>query len=150
VALAYDHSYSDTADFSPRGGGVKRASDVTAFSGPDWMSRAAQRFVDLIRLPVGWDGHQGHPVSPPIADYAYRFLQKLMLQPGLTLPSITPLAYGGIMLEWHRRGWDVEIEIDAPAQHHVYTYEIASGLEEQFVLGPRLDRLRDIVSKIAD
>jgi hypothetical protein len=150
VTLAYDHSVSDTRAFSPRGGGFKRASDVTAFGGPDWTSKAAQRFVDLIRLPEGWDGHKGRPVLPPVADYAYQLLQKLMLQPGLPLPSITPLAYGGIMLEWHRRGLDVEIEIDAPACHRVYICEIATGTEQHFQLGPRLDRLRDVMTKVAD
>jgi hypothetical protein len=150
VSIAYDFSHSDTRAFSPRGAGINRASDVSAFSSPDWKSKAAQRFVDLTRLPIGWDGHQGYPVSPRIADYAFQLLQTLMLRPGLSVPSITPLAYGGILLEWHRLGWDVEIEIDAPASHHVHTYELATHKEEQFLLGTRLERLRGIMAHIAD
>jgi hypothetical protein len=73
-----------------------------------------------------------------------------MLRPGVPLPSITPLAYGGIMLEWHRRGWDIEIEIDAPASHHVFTRELATGTEADFVLSGRLDRLKGEIAKIAD
>jgi hypothetical protein len=150
VSLAYNYSHSDTRAFSPRGADVSRASDVTAFSSHHWQSKAAQRLVDLLRLPIGWDGHQGRPVSPPIADYTFQLLQKLMLRPGLPVPSITPLAYGGVMLEWHRLGWDVEIEIDAPTSHHVYTYEIASHTGDQFSLGPRLERLGHIMAHIAD
>jgi hypothetical protein len=150
MSLAYDYSHSDTRVFSSIGEGVNRASDVTAFSSYHWQSKAAQRLADLLRLPTGWDGHLGRPVSPPIADYAFQLLQRLMLRPGLPVPSITPLAYGGIMLEWHRLGWDVEIEIDAPTSHHVYTYEIASQTGDQFSLGPRLERLGPIMAHIAD
>jgi|SRR5277367_2361629 hypothetical protein len=129
-----------------------RGSNIAAFSlsRADWQRSAWLRLTQLIWLPPGWDGHQGKAVNPTIAEYAYSLLEALLRTPGVPLPSITPLSYGGIALEWHRKGWDVEIEIDAPASHHVYTHELASATEDEFRLNHRLDRLRDVIGKIAD
>lgn len=129
-----------------------RASQFAAFAAArtDWQSEAQRRLAYLIRLPEGWDGHQGRPVVPTIAEYAYHLMEALLLRPGVPMPSITPLSYGGLVLEWHRKGWDVEIEIDAPASHCVYTHDLASGAEEDFRLGYRLERLKHVVAKIAD
>jgi hypothetical protein len=149
VAFAYDYT-CDVTTLAPRVR-VNRAPDATAFGrSSNWMLRAAERLKELTRLPPGWDGHAGHPLSPPIADYTFQLLEKLMLRPGVPLPSITPLAYGGVMLEWHRRGWDIEIEIDAPTSHHVFTRELATSAEENFVLSGRLGRLHGEIAKIAD
>lgn len=156
MTLAYDFAYKDEA-VSPIATAQPHParssnSQIAAFnlSRPDWRQAAERRLNQIIRLPAGWDGHQGKPVNATIASYAYRLLEALLVRPGVPLASITPLSYGGLVLEWHRKGWDVEIEIDAPASHHVYTHELASGTERELWLGLRLDQLRDIIGKIAD
>jgi hypothetical protein len=149
VAFAYERT-CDTTTLAPPIR-INRTPDVTAFGqSSNWMPRAEERLGELARLPLGWDGHSGRPLSPLIADYAFQLLEKLMLRPGVPLPSITPLSYGGLMLEWHRRGWDVEIEVDAPASHHVFTRELATGTEVEFTLSGRLGRLQGEIAKIAD
>jgi len=119
-------------------------------SGPNWLGEARGRLKDVVQLEPGWDGHQGKPVRPEIADYAFLLLQRLVRRPGIPRPIISPLSYGGLVLEWHRKGWDVEIEIDAPRSHHIYTHHLASEAEEEFELKDNPDRLGAVVRRISD
>ena len=116
----------------------------------DWQRPAERKLLELLRLPHGWDGHSGKPTNPVIAEYTYRLLEILMLRQGVPLPIITPLSYGGIIIEWHRKGWDIEIEIDAPASHHVFARELATGKENSYRLGLRLKELGTTIEKIKD
>jgi hypothetical protein len=154
VSLAYDFGYQDqtaaTVATAPRPA-RSSVSNIAAFQDRnDWRRAAERRLIELIRLPAGWDGHQGKPVNAIIASYAYGLLEALLTRPGVPLATLTPLSYGGLMLEWHRKGWDVEIEINTPSSHYVYTYELSSSAENEFWLGARLEALRDVIAKIAD
>lgn len=156
MSLAYEFSYQDRfASTAATAVSRHSSSSVTQiaafiFTRMDWQRQAENRLMEVVRLPVGWDGHQGRPSNPSIANYVYSLLEKLMVLPGLPLPSITPVSYGGIVLEWHRKGWDVEIEIDVPSSHHVYAHELATGIEGDFWCGSQLNRMRDVVRKISD
>jgi hypothetical protein len=156
VSLAYDFAYEDVIAGTTATAKALQprisASQIAAFQSvrTDWQRVAERRLNEVIRLPVGWDGHQGKPVEATIATYAFGLLEALLTMPGVPLPSITPLSYGGLVLEWHRKGWDVEIEIDAPSSHHVYTRELALGIEKEFWLGLQLRQLLDVLKQISD
>jgi hypothetical protein len=156
VSLAYDLDYSErtsgTSSTAQPRPARSSGSQIVAFSQTrtDWQPFAARRLNEIIRLPVGWDGHQGKPVNATIASYSYNLLEALLTMPAVPMPSITPLSYGGLVLEWHRRGWDVEIEIDAPASHHLFAHELASGEEWESWLGPQLTQLQGIIKRISD
>jgi hypothetical protein len=53
---------------------------------------------------------------------------------------VVPTARGGIQLEWHTRGIDLEIELAVPEGIHVL-YEDAAG-EEEWELEPGASRER--------
>jgi hypothetical protein len=55
-----------------------------------------------------------------------------------------------VALEWRRNGCDVEIEIDAPRSHNIFVREVATDQEESFHLRLLVDRLNDVIAKIAD
>lgn len=114
-----------------------------------WQRKAERRLGELCRLQIGWDGHRGQPANRDIAEFAASVLASLM-QPKVPMPAIVPLSYGGIQIEWHRKGWDIEIEISAPNQMHIYQHEIASGDEEEFDLGADLSRLGAVIDAIKD
>ena len=44
------------------------------------------------------------------------------MQPGTPQPAVVPTVKGGVQLEWHACGIDLEIEIGQPGRFHV-TYE---------------------------
>ncbi len=52
----------------------------------------------------GWDSYGGSPTTDAAKDVA-----RIMLAP----PCIVPTNSGGIQLEWHQGGWDIEIVIEA-------------------------------------
>jgi len=73
-----------------------------------------KKMMDELRgLPVGWDGHGGKPLDGAVADFTLHLLIKAMPS-GTPLPQLVPLSHGGVQLEWHDDGIDLEIEIEAP------------------------------------
>jgi hypothetical protein len=115
----------------------------------DWAAPAKRRFIELLCLPTGWDGHQGIAANSSVVDFTYKLLEGIM-QPRVPLPSIMPLSYGGILLEWHRKSWDIEIEIESPGNLGVYTRNLITGIEDEFELKSDLKRLTTIIGNIAD
>ncbi len=80
---------------------------------PIWLVSTYDRISELVRLPLGWDGHDGRPVNFDVAAFAVQFLLQT-LEPDGPAPLVVPLSYGGLQLEWHERGIDLEIEVEAP------------------------------------
>ena len=114
-----------------------------------WRSRIEARLIQLGCLKLGWDGHGGKPVNRATLDFAIKILVDLM-RPGVPEPSIGATSYGGVQIEWHRSGWDMEIEIVAPNQLDLFTRNVRTGEIEEFSLGIVLDRLNHAVNLIKD
>ena len=113
----------------------------------DWRWQAEQRLVELCCLVRGWDGHNGRPVNRDTAEFAATVIASIML-PTVPMPSIMPLSYGGIQVEWHRNRWDVEIEISEPYHINVYTRNIDNGSETHTSLHANLSGLRNVIALI--
>src|SRR5437660_1648313 len=102
---------------------------AVAFSTPadGWDKVVAERLVRLRLFRSGWDGHQARPISRTVVDYACSLLPQIMvMSPGVPVPFIAPLPSGGLQLEWHRNGWDLEIEIAGPGELYIYSRELAT------------------------
>jgi hypothetical protein len=138
--------YSDATPLHVIDDARSRTDALTAFR-CDWRNYVVERLTQLCRLKRGWDGHGGRPLDGATAIFTGQVLASMML-PDVPRPSIMPLSYGGAQIEWHRRGWDVEIEVAAPNRVVVYTHEIACAVDKEFPLGANLSALREIVQKI--
>ena len=88
-----------------------------------WQQKAAERLADLYCLPVGWDGFDGRPVDSSTAAFALVALSEIMTEE-TPMPSLMPLSYGGVQIEWHRRGWDIEIEVVRPNKMVLWAHDI--------------------------
>ena len=128
---------------------LAKGSAAFAVRRSGWIADAYERLVILQALPVGWDGHSGRRVSTNTAVYSLAVLAALM-KPSIPMPSIVPLSYGGLQLEWHRKGWDIEIEIPGPGRVHVFTRQIHSGQEHEFGLLADLNALSAALDNIKD
>ena len=95
---------------------------------PIWLVSTSDRINELVRLPLGWDGHDGRPVNFDVADFAVQFLLQT-LEPDGPAPLVVPLSYGGLQLEWHEQGIDLEIEVEAPNRIFVSFEDGESGEE---------------------
>ncbi len=73
-------------------------------SAPIPISPHAQKFLSLLDLKKNWDSYGGEPIAFEAACAADLFLNKRV--------SIVPMARGGIQLEWHLDGYDIEITFD--------------------------------------
>lgn len=78
-----------------------------SYGPPAWIATVAQHLGDVLALPPNWDSYGSRTPQVPAALEALNFLLRVM-GPNTPLPAVVPLSDGGIQLEWHRRGLDVE------------------------------------------
>lgn len=74
----------------------------------DWLRPAVARISSLTALARGWDSYDGTPVEAGLAMQAVEFLLNVALF-HVPPPAIVPLSDGGLQLEWHEGGVDLEI-----------------------------------------
>jgi hypothetical protein len=76
----------------------------------DWFGGALTRISELTGLQENWDGYGAHKVDAKWVAEAVMFLTQIA-HPGIAEPSIVPLVDGGLQIEWHRAGLDVEVAL---------------------------------------
>ncbi|MEJ7764882.1 MAG: hypothetical protein WKF86_05255 [Acidimicrobiales bacterium] len=72
--------------------------------------RVAERCRELFSLPAGWDGYTAQQVDADLIQKAWDFAQVAACSVSGE-PSVVPTVSGGVALEWHARGIDLEIEL---------------------------------------
>lgn len=88
---------------------VPQIYQVTLSSAPSgWYGAALNRISQLTELAAGWNSYASREVQADMAMETVRFLATVAY-PGIAAPAIIPLADGGLQVEWHRGGLDVEI-----------------------------------------
>jgi hypothetical protein len=71
------------------------------------------QLTELTQYPVGWDSYGAPPLREDTAIFAMFVLNSVMrLQ--TPLPQVVPSSAGGVQLEWHEKGIDLELHITAP------------------------------------
>ena len=82
----------------------------------------------LVTLPENWDSYGAMAVKPLLVQYGLSLLNGLM-RSRTPLPAMVPTSRGGIQLEWHCRGIDLEVTIETLGLIHV-SFEDNRTLEE--------------------
>lgn len=95
---------------------------------PEWLSAAASELVGLLHLAPNWDSYGAHPIAPGQVVSALRVLTSIM-KDETPPPTIVPTNRGGVQLEWHTRGFDLEIETIS-TQSYLVSFEDSSTGEE--------------------
>jgi hypothetical protein len=75
-----------------------------------WLEPTMIQLQALLRLLQNWDSYNARPVSPNAALRALAVLVQIMPADGPP-PSVIPTPSGGVVLEWHPSGQDLEVEI---------------------------------------
>ena len=102
----------------------------------------------LTTLPRGWDGYHGVPVTRANVQMAAHFLDRF-LDSSSAAPWLVPLSGGGLQLEWHQGGLDIEVAYPADDVPEMYVRDLASG--EEWEIDPEstdLDGLRTLASRL--
>jgi hypothetical protein len=113
----------------------------------EWSKKINDRLQELIRLPIGWDGYNGIPVSFQHATFAMSLLQHLYYE-GLPLPHIVPGNDGSLQIEWHRNNFDIEIDVMGPYDVFAVLYNCNDDSSRDIHLEKEFSELRVWVEKV--
>jgi hypothetical protein len=76
-----------------------------------WKRDLSKRLVDILALPQNWDSY-GAPQLTFQAFYAALNTLDALMTPRRLIPDIVPTSRGGVQIEWHDKGIDLEVEIE--------------------------------------
>lgn len=112
-----------------------------------WFHDLLTRISELGDLEENWDSYGARPVRPECAVMAVRFLLSYVDR-DTPAPSVVPTNRGGIQLEWHRAGADLEIQIESPGRMEVFFEDERAG-QEEFTLTSNLERLVPLLKRLS-
>lgn len=75
------------------------------------------RLVALSQLPPDWDSYGARAVQHTAIQSALRFLAWI---PDAPIPAVVPVATGGVQVEWHLPGLDIELEFQPDGRMHLF------------------------------
>jgi hypothetical protein len=96
---------------------------------PLWVSQVSETirgFAD--KLPENWNSYQAKRTDQATAQAAIELLVEIV-QPNTPRPEVVPTAAGGVQVEWHIHGIDLEINVRSQEQLGVAFEDLASGEE---------------------
>src|SRR5262249_50808704 len=95
-----------------------------------------------------WDSYGGKAIDPGCAWDAYRLLATLLSDES-PAPALVPTKKGGVQVEWHAQGVDLEIEIVSPGRYRISAEDSRTGETwEEETAGPPA-KLRDWLARIS-
>jgi hypothetical protein len=104
--------------------------EVTFEPAPDdWILPLVRQMCELGSLPENWNSYGAQPICPRVVGEAVTFLLNY-LSPDDPFPSVVPTARGGILLEWHVGGIDLEVDFQSPSLIHVAFED--GGAEQEY------------------
>ena len=116
---------------------------------PKWFDPLMQGFVDLLTLPPNWDSYDAVTIEPKADDAAMAFIHGL-LGPMSAVPRVVPLADGGLQLEWHRHGIDLEIVFENGEQPYFFHKNRITDEESDYALPENNHLLKSIIARLTE
>jgi hypothetical protein len=114
---------------------------------PAWFDPLMQGFVDVFTLPPNWDSYGAGAVDPRLVQDAINLMNSL-LAPSSPAPRVVPLSSGGIQLEWHRKGIDLEVVFDRDEQPFFNFQDREKGEESEHSLPENSTLLSSIIAAL--
>lgn len=121
------------------------ASIESPWNGPSWIEPVVHRLWELLQLPRNWSSYRSEPVRPELATALLRLLLEVMAD-DTPPPAVVPTASGGLQAEWHRGGYDLELEVSSPYRFEAHLEEVETGRAESRQV---ISDLRPVVEWIA-
>lgn len=100
---------------------------------PEWARGMLRKISELGELEEDWDSYGARPIDRRCAVTAAEIILNLM-DSEMPEPSIVATTGGGIQLEWHRAGADLEIEIQSPTKVEVFFEDGRTDEEKELSL----------------
>jgi hypothetical protein len=114
-----------------------------------WFRPTVHSVFRALSLRRGWDTYDALPISYQSAEDALTFLSQI-IDPAASPPAVVPLADGGVQLEWHRGGLDVEFAFSPDEQPELYVADRETGTEWDLnPFSPEFDEIRPLLVRLA-
>lgn len=157
TTLALEGWSPESAFFTPFSKGltkplapVHRAySELMDMEEPAWVELSRMRLENIQALELGWDGYRAGPIRRDVISYASAVLNRVM-KARTPVPHIAPMAHSGVMIEWHTKGIDLEIEIERPGELWVSFENASANKECEDTLTSNLSKLQDWIDQITE
>ena len=125
---------------------VKSNADVWSdHTLPPWINSLVEQLQRVVALNGGWDGASARPVTSDALATALTVLEETMEWDTLA-PKVIPVSDGGIQLEWHCAGVDLEIYVDSGGRVSAWCREGSREWEEDFYPRSRLRKELSLLS----
>lgn len=115
---------------------------------PPWVVPTIERIDELLSLTPNWDSYGAPGIDPVYVDAALRLLLDVM-QENTPAPSMVPTSRGGIQLEWHAKGIDLEVELVTPSQVHGFYEDARTGASWEADLTVDVKRLTEAITVLS-
>lgn len=115
---------------------------------PAWLDPTIKTMAELLHLPENWNSYGALPVDPQAVAWAIELLGRTM-GPNTPPPTPVPTAHGGIELEWHMGGIDLEVHPAAPDRVYLYYEDHRTGKEEEMELGTDVSPLVRVLAELS-
>ena len=96
----------------------------------DLLMPVIERIAELMALPDGWNSYDASPVSEAALRRTIEFLLEHVAE-GVDLPVVVPTVRGGLQLEWHGNGVDVEVDVGWDGQVSCLAGNAEGGMTEE-------------------
>lgn len=113
-----------------------------------WLSPMLNSLREVLALPANWDSYGAHPVDLKAVAFAIEFLIQVMRKDTM-VPVVVPTVKGGIQLEWHARGIDLEMEVSPQGRCFVSYQSSRDHTEWEGDLNYNLDRLYAAIPQLS-
>lgn len=105
---------------------------IEATEQPRWLGPTIGALMRALELPDGWNSYRAPRIQARAVNTALDLLRS-SAQDDSPPPIVVPTAEGGVQLEWHAWGLDVELDVSpvAPPQLFFRDRRAAEGIREQ-------------------
>jgi hypothetical protein len=114
---------------------------------PVWLLPVLEKLADVGSLPENWNSYGARSITAQTVAAALRLLS-LIMSDVMPLPSVVPTSRGGIQLEWHTRGVDLEINV-SPGGGYTASFEDLRGSQWSGDVTSDLSPLRAVLVTLA-
>ena len=114
---------------------------------PSWLAEVIAELQRLLHLNHGWDSYVARPVSPYAAVRGLNLLFEALPGSG-PAPQLVPMSDGGLQMEWHLRGLNVEVSVPPTGDVEVWSEDLRSGDEQETTLDRTPEILGDLLGEL--
>ncbi len=104
--------------------------ELSDLSEPKWEGSVVHQLLAASFLREGWDGFGAGPIRRDVIIFTTHVLEQIML-PNTPAPHVTPMSHGGLMIEWHEHGIELEIEIEKPGHMWVSFEDSLENIDQE-------------------